>query len=111
MPEKGWIILRKVFRQYRETSGKVLQTLPEARNWLEDAKYAERHGEVALSSEVTVDEWFEYWIENMVGDLALNTRRNYRERYVHNIQPSIGRMLLTDVKPMHCKLVLNRMEA
>ena len=90
---------------------KYFKTLPEARNWLEDAKYAERHGEVALSSEVTVDEWFEYWIENIVGDLALNTRRNYRERYVHNIQPSIGRMLLTDVKPMHCKLVLNRMEA
>ena len=90
---------------------KYFKTLPEARNWLEDAKYAERHGEVALSSEVTVDEWFEYWIENIVGDLALNTRRNYRERYVHKIQPSIGRMLLTDVKPMHCKLVLNRMEA
>ena len=90
---------------------KYFKTLPEARNWLEDAKYAERHGEVALSSEVTVDEWFEYWIENIVGDLALNTRRNYRERYVHNIQPSIGRMLLTDVKPMHCKMVLNRMEA
>lgn len=90
---------------------KYFKTLPEARNWLEDAKYAERHGEVALSSEVTVDEWFEYWIENIVGDLALNTRRNYRERYVHNIQSSIGRMLLTDVKPMHCKMVLNRMEA
>ena len=90
---------------------KYFKTLPEARNWLEDAKYAERHGDVTLSSEVTVDEWFEYWIENIVGDLALNTRRNYRERYVHNIQPSIGRMLLTDVKPMHCKMVLNRMEA
>ena len=79
---------------------KYFKTLPEARNWLEDAKYAERHGEVALSSEVTVDEWFEYWIENIVGDLVLNTRRNYRERYVHNVQPSIGRMLLADVKPM-----------
>jgi len=90
---------------------KYFKTLPEARNWLEDTKYAERHGDVTLSSEVTVDEWFEYWIENIVGDLALNTRRNYRERYVHNIQPSIGRMLLTDVKPMHCKMVLNRMEA
>ena len=89
---------------------KYFKTLPEARNWLEDAKYAERHGEVALSSEVTVDEWFEYWIESIVGDLAPNTRRNYRERYEHSIQPSIGRMLLTDVKPMHCKTVLNRME-
>lgn len=89
---------------------RYFKTIPEARNWLADAKYAERHGGVALSSEVTVNEWFEYWIENIVGDRAPNTRRNYRERFVHNIQPSIGKMLLTDVKPMHCKTVLNRME-
>lgn len=47
----------------------------------------------------------------MIADLAPNTRRNYRERYIHNIQPVIGGMLLSNVKPMHCKVVLNRMEA
>ena len=52
----------------------------------------------------------EYWIENLVGDLAPNTRRNYRERYRHNVQPVIGGMCLASVKPMHCKMVLNRME-
>ena len=89
---------------------KYFKTIPEARNWLEDAKYADKHDEGQLSAAVTVDEWFEYWIENIVGDLAPNTRRNYRERYEHNIQPCIGKMLLRDVKPMHCKKVLNRME-
>ena len=89
---------------------KYFKTIPEARNWLEDAKYADKHDEGQLSAVVTVDEWFEYWIENIVGDLAPNTRRNYRERYEHNIQPCIGKMLLKDVKPMHCKKVLNRME-
>ena len=59
---------------------------------------------------MTVDEWFNFWIENIVGDLAPNTRRNYTERYKHNIQPVIGNMLLTEVKPMHCKMVLNRMD-
>lgn len=59
---------------------------------------------------MVVDKWFAYWIEHIVGDLAPNTRRNYRGRYVQNIQPVIGGMLLSDVKPMHCKLVLNRME-
>ena len=42
---------------------KYLPTLPEARNW----------------------------IENIVGDLAPDTPRNYRERYVHNIQPVMGK--------------------
>ena len=85
-------------------------TLPEARNWLEDARYADKHDNVFAPSNMTVDTWFEYWIVNVVGDLAPNTRRNYRERYIHNIQPVIGSMLLTDVKPMHCKMVLNKME-
>ncbi len=89
---------------------KYFKTIPEARNWLEDAKYADKHSESQFDSSVSVDEWFEYWIENIVGDLAPNTRRNYRERYVHNIQPCIGKMLLSDVRPMHCKKVLNRME-
>ena len=44
--------------------------------------------------------WFEFWIENIVGDLAPNTLRNYRERYKQNIQPIIGTMLLSDVKPL-----------
>ena len=89
---------------------KYFKTVPEARNWLEDARYADKHDDTQLSASVTVDEWFEYWIENIVGNLAPNTRRNYHERYVHNIQPCIGKMLLTDVKQMHCKKVLNRME-
>ena len=47
----------------------------------------------------------------MIADLSPNTRRNYRERYEYNIQPVIGTMRLGDVKPMHCKIVLNRMDA
>lgn len=38
-------------------------------------------------------------------------KRNYRERYEFNVQPVIGTMLMSEVKPMHCKAVLNRMEA
>ena len=85
------------------------KTLPEARNWLEDARYTDKH-DIFIPSSRTVDEWFNCWIDNIVGDLAPNTRRNYRERYEHNIQPLIGRLKVSDVKPLHCKMVLNRME-
>ena len=90
---------------------KCFVTLPEARNWLADAKYADQHGTIFIPADMTVDTWFEYWSEHIVGDLAPNTRRNYRERYVHNIQPVIGKLQLTAVKPIHCKMVLNAMEA
>ena len=42
---------------------KYFQTLPEARNWMEDAKYADKHEEVFVATETTVDEWFEFWID------------------------------------------------
>lgn len=90
---------------------KYFRTIPETRNWIEEAKYADKHEEVFVPSDTIVDEWFDFWIENIVGDLAPNTLRNYRERYVNNIQPVIGRMLLSNVRPMHCKKVLIQMDA
>ena len=90
---------------------KCFSSLPKARNWLDDAKYADKHENIFVPPDMTVDVWFEFWIENIVGDLAPNTLRNYRERYKQNIQPIIGKMLLSDVKPMHCKKVLLSMDA
>lgn len=89
---------------------RYFKNLPEARNWLSDAKYADAHEEILVPTEMTVDQWFNFWIENIVGDLAPNTRRNYRERYEKNVQPVIGKMKLVDVKPMHCKLILANMD-
>lgn len=89
---------------------KCFSTLPEARKWLDSAKNMDKYGNTFTPSGMTVDTWFEYWIKHIVGDLAPNTRRNYRERYEHNIQPVIGGMLLSNVKPMHCKMVLNQMD-
>lgn len=106
----GLFSARFVNKQGKRTV-KCFSTLPEARNWLDDARYADKHNQVPALSDMTVDTWFEYWIAHIVGDLAPNTRRNYRERYEHNIKPVIGGMLLTDVKPLHCKMVLNQMEA
>ena len=62
---------------------------------MEGTKYADKHEEVFIATETTVDEWFEFWIENIVGDLAPNTIRNYRERYIRNIQPVIGKTYVT----------------
>ena len=90
---------------------KCFSSLPEARNWLDDAKYADRHEDVFAPPDMTVTEWFEFWISHIVGDLAPNTKRNYRERYEYNVKPMIGKMRLTDVKPMHCKKVFIQMDA
>ena len=90
---------------------KCFSSFPEARNWLDDAKYADKHENIFVPPDMTVDVWFEFWIAHIVGDLAPNTRRNYRERYEYNVKPLIGGMQLADVKPMHCKKVFIQMDA
>lgn len=104
---------KKYSARYVSKSGKRLEkyfnTLPEARNWLADSKYEDNHNNVGITSTVTVDTWFNYWYDNLIVDLSPNTRRNYKERYKINIKPSIGKMCISDVKPMHCKLILNKM--
>ena len=91
---------------------KYFHTLPEARYWLQQAKEAPLPQDgFFISTDMTVDVWFEFWLTNLVSDLAPNTLRNYTERYKQNIQPVIGSIRLVDVKPLHCKMVFNRMEA
>ena len=92
---------------------KKCDTLAEAKNWRQEQLYLCRHPELrtATSPDMTVDAWFNRWLKDVVGNLAPNTLRNYRERYEHNVQPFIGSMLLRDVKPMDCQMILNAMES
>ena len=89
---------------------KCFKTLPEARNWLDDARYQDNHSDAVLLPDTTVDEWFEYWIENIAGHLAPNTIRNYRDRYLRDASSIIGGLKLCDVRQMHCQMVFKRME-
>jgi len=88
-------------------------TLVEAKNWRQEQLYLRLHPEsrAVVSPDMTVNAWFNRWLKDVVGNLAPNTLRNYRERYEHNVQPFIGSMLLRDVKPMDCQMILNAMES
>ena len=110
--QDGLFVARFVNR-YGKRVERSFPTLPQARNWLDEARYADKHFEAGrlIPSEMTVDEWFNFWIKNIVGDLAPNTLRNYRERYIRNIKPVVGHLKLQEVKPLHCKLVFNNMNA
>lgn len=88
---------------------RYFETLPEAKNWINETRRSEELGQNTMFSKMTVNEWFDYWIENIVCDLSPNTVRNYTERYKFNIQPIIGRIPISEVKPLHCKTVLNKM--
>lgn len=90
---------------------KYFPMLQDARKWLAEAKLNDESGSVGVSVGMTVDAWFEFWIVNIKDKtVRYNTARNYRERYRQNIKKHIGKMLIADVKPMHCQKILNDME-
>jgi len=106
---KDGLYSARFVNQQGKRQEKCFDTVQDARNWLEKTKYEDKHSNLFIPADMTVDTRFEYWLEYIVGDLAPNTRRNYRERYKRNIQPVVGNMKLADVKPLHCKMVLNQM--
>ena len=91
---------------------KCFQNLRDAQNWQKEQQFHQLYPSVKPKPvPMTVNAWETFWRENLLTGLAANTIRNYRERYEKNVKPILGDMLLTDVKPMHCKTVLNSMIA
>jgi integrase len=89
---------------------KYFKKLQECRKWIADEDFRLKHNNVCMPGDMTVDAWFRYWIEHIKGNnIRPNTIRNYTERYEKNIKKYIGDMVLSDVKPMHCQLVLDKM--
>ena len=85
--------------------------LQECRNWLADAQFEDEHGNINASSNMTVDAWFEYWITEIKGKIVRwSTLGSYKDRYNKNIKEVIGKMIINEVKPMHCQNVLNIMD-
>ncbi len=97
--------------RYFDKSGKrhekYFDTLPEAKKWRYEAT---SFAEVASPNvDMSVDEWFNFWHDNLLSDLSPNTKRNYSERYSKNVKPYIGMMRMHEIRPMHCKMILNAM--
>ena len=59
---------------------------------------------------MTVAEWYNFWNDTYNRNLSPNTIRNYRERYTRNIDPVIGEMKVSDVRCIHCQMILNNMK-
>ena len=107
----GLYTARFVSKQSGKTVQKYFNKLQDCRQWYADATFQDEHGGINASGDMSVEAWFDYWIENIKGDsIRPNTIRNYTERFKHNIKEHIGRMSLRDVKPMHCQNVLNQMK-
>lgn len=102
------------YARYSDSTGKVqekcFKRLIEAKDWQQEQYYLARHAKSQDAvSTMTVDEWFQHWINEELVGLSPNTIRNYRERYEQNVRGILGNKRLSDLKPMHCKAVFNAM--
>lgn len=88
---------------------KVFVKLQECRQWLADAQYQDEHSNIDFPQDMTVNAWFDYWIDVKRRTVRPNTVRNYTERYFKNIEPIIGGKLLNNVNTIHCQTIMNRM--
>lgn len=88
---------------------KRFKKLREAQKWLADVTYINEHSDIMNAAEMSVDAWFDYWIDIKERTVRPNTVRNYRERYMRNIKPVIGEMLVINVKSKQCQLIFTKM--
>lgn len=107
--QKNGLYSARFVDKYGKRRQKRFKKLQECRQWIADASYIDEHSNIAQASDMVVDAWFEYWIEIKKKTVRPNTVRNYTERYMRNIKPVIGKMLLTDVKPLHCQKIFLEM--
>ena len=107
---EGRILFARYVNRFGKRKAKRFKKLQECRQWIAEATYIDEHSDLEQASEMTVDAWFEYWIEIKKQTVRYNTVRNYSEKYQANIQPSIGNKLLKEIKLLHCQRILSEME-
>ena len=84
----GYYVARLVIRNGKRIT-KYFKTLPEARNWLEDMRYNNRHGLIQSGETTSLSEWFSYYMDNLCSDLATNTKNLYTAAYYRYINEEI----------------------
>lgn len=95
--------------RFGKRRSKRFKKLQECKQWIADAVYIDEHSNLNNASDMLVNAWFEYWIDIKKKTVRPNTVRNYTERYEKNIKGIIGKMLLTEVKPVHCQKIFSNM--
>lgn len=83
--------------------------LQEAKLWLEEQRYLDKHSQLGITNNITLNAWYDYWEHNIINKSVRNTTVIiYRNSYNRLIKPVIGHMQLSNIKPIHCQEVINK---
>ena len=107
--QKNGLYSARFVDKFGKCRQKRFKKLQECRQWIADATYVDEHCNILQATDIMVDAWFDYWIDIKKKTVRPNTVRNYTERYNRNIKKIIGKMLLSEVKPLHCQKIFSDM--
>lgn len=102
--------------RYTDRTGKRRQKyfakLQECRKWIADAQFNNEHGGIDSAGDMTVEVWFDYWISEIKGNnIRRSTIDGLKQKFNSHIKPYIGHMILSEIKPIHCQSILNKMSS
>lgn len=107
--EKSSLYVARFVDRFGKRQSKRFKKLQEAKQWLADSTYFDEHSNPLFPQYMTVDSWFEYWIEMKKTSVRPGTIDTYTSHYKSSVKPVIGDMKIADIKPLHCQLILNKM--
>ena len=88
---------------------KYFKKLQDCRQWVSEKQFSIEHGN-ALSNNPTVSACFEYWLKRVKkNQIKESTMINYTGIWEKHIKKVVGDKLITDIKPIHCLEILQKM--
>jgi len=85
---------------------KTFDNLQEARLWI--AKKQIRENPSDFSQDMTLNEWYEYWIVEIKSpSVKISTLAGYKDIYEKHIKQQLGYMRLKEIKLIDCQALIN----
>ncbi|MCD8069388.1 MAG: site-specific integrase [Lachnospiraceae bacterium] len=87
------------------------RTIKETQKAIVDLKYQLDHGTYIPVSDLTLDEWFDTWMEEYKkNNIKKGTYYNYWNTYNYMVKPTLGTMKITDIRPEHVQRMYNNLQ-
>lgn len=99
--------------RYTDRTGKrrqkLFRSVRECQKWVADGKYNDEHSDIEQPENMTVDAWYEIWIDMKRRTVRQGTLFIYSFNYEKHIKPKIGSMEIKKIITLTCQRVLNDM--
>lgn len=91
---------------------KYAKTRKEAETILREITYELEHGTFVKDTKLTVDKWFDTWVETYKRPtIKASTISIYQSYYNVHVKPAIGNMRLQSIRASHIQKILNGMQS